>query len=239
MFETLFDVKDFDMFNNSTCKKVVSMLSLYIENKLDLEDRIYVENHFVECSDCYQKYLEMKEIINNLHFEYEKLLSEFERIEANKMFNIREYEMFYKNISPYIDDELSYDESISFRKYLLKSKPARNELANAYGLKNNIKHSVADFQNGLNFNFSKKIVKQLKDENRGTFDSIYKRAAVVLGFMILSLAIISIFLGINYVNQSFARIPEEKIVKTIDIPNESDMVEFFFDKNDKALLTEK
>lgn len=227
------------MFDNSVCKKVVSMLSLYIENKLDLEDRIYVENHFIECSDCYQKYLEMKEIMNNLHFEYEKLLNEFERIESNNVFNIREYEMFYKNISPYIDDELSYDESISFRKYLLKSKPARNELANAYGLKNNIKHSVSDFKSGLNLNFSKKIVKQLKDENRDAFDNIYRRAAVVLGFMILSLAIVSIFLGINYVNQSFAKIPEEKIVRTIEIPYESDMVEFFFDKNNAALLTEK
>ena len=239
MFETVFDVKDFCMINNSVCKKVISMLSLYIENKLDLEDKIYIENHFVECSDCYQKYLEMKEIIHNLHFEYEKLLSEFERIEANKVFSIREYEMFYKNISPYIDDELSYDESINFRKYLLKSKPARNELANAYGLKNNIKHSVADFKNGLNFNLSKKIVKQLKDENRDTFDNVYRRAAVVLGFMMLSLAILSIFLGINYVNQSFAKLPKEKVVNTIEIPQEADMVEFFFDKNDKALLTAK
>ena len=226
------------MINKSVCKKVISLLSLYIENKLDLEDRIFVENHFIDCSDCYQKYLEMKEIMNNLHFEYEKLLSEFERIETNKMFNIREYESFYKNISPYIDDELSYDESINFRKYLLKSKPARAELAVAYGLKNNIKHSVADFKNGLNFNLSKKIVKQIKEENRDTFDNIYKRAAVVLGFMIFSLAIFSIFMGINYLNQSLAQLPEEQIVNTIEIPKEKDMVEFFFDKKE-ALLTEK
>ena len=90
--------------NNPLCKKVISMLSLYIENKLDDDDRLFIENHFLECSSCYQKYIEMKEIISNLHFEYEKLLNEFERIESNKMFNIREYEMFYKNISPYIDD---------------------------------------------------------------------------------------------------------------------------------------
>ena len=107
------------------------------------------------------------------------------------------------------------------------------------GLKNNIKHSVADFKNGLNFNLSKKIVKQLKDENRDTFDNVYRRAAVVLGFMMLSLAILSIFLGINYVNQSFAKLPKEKVVNTIEIPQEADMVEFFFDKNDKALLTAK
>lgn len=226
------------MTDKSVCKKVVSMLSLYVENKLDIEDKIYVENHFLECSDCYQKYLEMKEIINNLHFEYEKLLSEFERIEAGKMFNIREYETFYKNISPYIDDELCYDESIKFRKYLLKSKPARAELASAYGLKNNIKTSVSTFKDGLNINYSKKIVKMLKDENRDSFDNVYKRAAVVLGFMISSLIIASIFMGINYINESFAQTPTSKVVKTIEIPKENEMVEFFF-KDDEALLTAK
>lgn len=226
------------MTDKSVCKKVVSMLSLYVENKLDIEDKIYVENHFLECSDCYQKYLEMKEIINNLHFEYEKLLSEFERIEAGKMFNIREYETFYKNISPYIDDELCYDESIKFRKYLLKSKPARAELASSYGLKNNIKTSVSTFKDGLNINYSKKIVKMLKDENRDSFDNVYKRAAVVLGFMISSLIIASIFMGINYINESFAQTPASKVVKTIEIPKENEMVEFFF-KDDEALLTAK
>ena len=77
---------------NKTCKKVISMLSLYIENKLNEEERFFVENHFLNCINCYQKYLEMKKIINNLHFEYEKLLDEFEKIESNQNFNIREYE---------------------------------------------------------------------------------------------------------------------------------------------------
>ena len=45
---------------NSICKKVGSLLFLYIENKLDDEDRFYVEKHFQTCNDCYQKYLEMK-----------------------------------------------------------------------------------------------------------------------------------------------------------------------------------
>ncbi len=227
------------MVNKEICKKVASMLSLYIENKLDIEDKLFIENHFIDCSVCYQKYLEMKEIMNNLHFEYEKLLNEFERIESNKTFNIREYEIFYKNISPYIDDELSYDESISFRKYLLKSKPARSELASAYGLKNKIKHSVADFKDDLNINFSKKIIRELRNENRDSFDNIYKRAAVVLGVMILSLAIFSIYMGINYVNESLAKTPSSKTMAVIEIPEEESMVEFFFDKNNEPLLIAK
>lgn len=216
------------------------MLFLYIENKLEDEDRVFVENHFQHCSNCYNKYLEMKDIINNLHFEYEKLLDEFERIESGQMFNIREYETFYKNISPYIDDELCYDDSIKFRKYLLKSKAARAELASAYGLKNNIKNSVAMFKDNLNINFSGKIVKQLQEENKYSFDRVYKRAAVVLGFMITTLILVSLYMGFSYVNESFAKnAPASEIARTIEFPNNDDFIEFSFDNDREALLTAK
>ncbi len=225
--------------DNPICKKVVSMMSLYIENKLDEDDRVFVENHFSKCSTCYQKYLEMQEIITNLHFEYEKLLSEFERIESNKIFNIREYEQFYKNISPYIDDELCYDDCIKFRKYLLKSKPARAELASAYGLKNNIKHSVSMFKDKVNINYSKKVMRRLLDENRDSFENVYKRAAVVLGFMISTIIIVSLYVGFNYLNKSFAQEMKQNIVQTVTFPNDNEYVEFYFDENNEALLTAK
>ena len=179
--------------DNPICKKVTSLLSMYIENKLEEKDKLLIENHFMFCSACYQKYLEMKNIMENLHLEYEKMIDEFEKIESNKMFNIREYEVFYENISPYIDDELCYDDSIKFRKYLLKSKPARAELATAYGLKNNIRYSIASYKNNLNINFSKKIVKKLKEETKDSFESVYKRAGIVLGFMVFALILGSFY----------------------------------------------
>ncbi len=226
--------------NNAECKKITSMLLSYIEHKLSDEDRLFVENHFKYCSDCYTKYLEMKKIVKNLHFEYEKLLNEFERVEANQLFNIREYETFYKNISPYIDDELSYDESVKFRKYLLKSKPARVELANAYTLRNNIRHSTAVFKDNLNVNFSKKIIKQLKDENKYTFDAVYKRAAVIIGIMLSALILISVLVGFNYMTNSVAK--AEAVTNNyseIVFPSADDMVEFTFDYGPMALLVNK
>ena len=175
----------------------------------------------------------MKEIMNNLHFEYAKLVSEFEKIEAGKMFNIREYETFYKNISPYIDDELCYDDSIKFRKYLLKSKPARGELANAYKLKNNIRLSVSNFKNGLNINYSKKIIRKLREEQIDSFDRMYKRAAIILSFTIFSLLIVSVYLGIHM----FFNVKKTNIVEVVDIKDDSEMVEFYFDENNKIHLT--
>ncbi len=224
--------------NNPICKKVISMLALYIENKLDETDRLFIENHFFKCRSCYEKYKEMKEIIDNLHFEYEKLIDEFEKIEANKIFNIREYEHFVENISPYIDDELCYDDSIKFRRYLLKSKQARTELANAYGLKNNIRHSVAIFKDNTNVNFSKKVLKRLNSEHKDSFDTIYKRAAIVLGFMITSLIIFTVYMGISYFNESIAKESTQNTVESTIFPSDEEYVEFIFDNNE-ALLTAK
>ncbi len=224
---------------NPVCKKVTSMLSLYIDNKLNEEDVFFIENHFLKCRKCYKKYLEMKEVISNLHFEYEKLLNEFEQIEANKIFNIKEYEVFYENISPYIDDELCYDESIKFRKYLLKSKPARTELANAYGLKNNIRNSIATFKDNININFAKRIIKKLQDKNKDTFENVYRRAAIVLGFMVSILIIVSVFVGISIINESYIKAHASETASIFNFPKDEDLVEFYFDVNGEALLVYK
>ncbi len=226
--------------DNPICKKVISLLSMYIENKLEEKDKLFVENHFMFCSDCYQKYLEMKNIMDNLHFEYEKMINEFNRIEANKVFNIREYEVFYQNISPYIDDELCYDDSIKFRKYLLKSKPARAELATAYGLKNNIRQSIAMYKDNLNINFSKNIINKLKEETKDSFDNVYKRAGIVLGFMVFAIILGSFYMGYNYLNKSFAKETKETINNIVEFPqNDADLIEFTFEDDNEPLLTAK
>ncbi len=228
---------------NPVCRKVISMLSMFIEHKLCESDMLFIENHFYKCQSCYQKYLEMKEIINNLHFEYEKLLSEFDSIENNKLFNIREYETFYNNISPYIDDELCYDESIKFRKYLLKSKPARSELSNAYLLRNNIKSSVDSYKNGLNFNYSKKIINTIKNENKIPYAFFFGKTALVTSLTVFSILVLFIYFLLSHFNESYADdidLENGHVIDTLAFPaDEEDFVEFSFDGNHEALLSDK
>lgn len=223
---------------NSICKKVISMIFLYIEDKLEAKEKMFVEEHLKHCEHCYSKYVEMKKIVDNLHFEYEKLLNEFDKIESTKEFNIREYEQFYKNISPYIDDELNYDDCIKFRKFLLKSKNARNELASAYSLKNNIKNTTNIFKDNLNINFSKKIIKQLKNENKYSFDSIYRRAAIFIGFMITALLLITFFIGFKHFNHTMAE-QTANLYEPFEIQDEDYLVEFTFDDGNEALIVNK
>lgn len=225
--------------NNDICKQVTLMLSNYIENKLTQNERLFVEDHFVVCSDCRKKFYEMNNIMNSLHFEYEKMLNEFQKIEENKISNINEYETFYNNISPYIDDELCYEDSLKFRKYLLKSKPARDELSDVYRLRNTIKESTINFMDKSNVNFSKKVIKRLKEENKYLFPNIYKRAAIAIGFMISILTALLIFIGLNYFNSSYADISNKSSAQNIIFHNDEDWVEFFFDEEGNALLANK
>lgn len=162
------------------------MISLYIDDKLNEEHKAFVEEHFLKCPSCFEKYKQMKNIIENLKLSYEKILKEVENVETVNLFNIREYEKFHNNISAYIDNELTYEESVEFRKYLLKSKSARNDLRNIYKLKNAMQDSIVETINDFNVDFSKKIVFELKKDQDRTFQEVYLKIAGFVGLVILS-----------------------------------------------------
>ncbi len=168
------------------CKKVTSMMSLYIDDKLNDEHKAFVEEHFKNCPQCYQRYKEMKNIIENLKLSYEKIINKVENIETISLFNIREYEKFYNNISAYVDNELSYEEGIEFRKYLLKSKSARGDLKNIYTLQSNVKESISHCIEKSNVNLSKKIIKILKEENKPTPNRYFIKVAAVFAIAFFS-----------------------------------------------------
>lgn len=168
------------------------MISLYIDGKLNDEHKQIVEKHFEECPKCFEKYKAMKEVVENLKLSYERLLNEFEAMENANLFNIREYERFSDNLSAYMDNELSYEESVKFRKYLLKSKSARNDLTTAYKVKNAMQDTILANYLDNQFDFSKKIVTQLKKEDKKYLLKTYTKAAIIAGLLLFSTATIMI-----------------------------------------------
>ncbi|MDD3236708.1 MAG: zf-HC2 domain-containing protein [Candidatus Gastranaerophilales bacterium] len=178
--------------DNNICKQVNSMISLYIDGKLNDEHKQIVEKHFEECPKCFEKYKAMKEVVENLKLSYERLLNEFEAMENANLFNIREYERFSDNLSAYMDNELSYEESVKFRKYLLKSKSARNDLTTAYKVKNAMQDTILANYLDNQFDFSKKIVTQLKKEDKKYLLKTYTKAAIIAGLLLFSTATIMI-----------------------------------------------
>lgn len=216
------------------------MLGLYIENKLSKEDVLFVKEHIESCPACYKKYLTMRSVIKNLRFEYEKLLNEFEKIEAERIFSIREYDNFMNNISPYMDDELTYDESIKFRTYLLKSKKAREQLAIAFKLKNNIQNSFAEINSEKPINFEKEIIKKLKEENeKASRPTFYRKAAIIIGLMLPCLLFLSAYYSYSYLKEKQDVKAALPIVKKVDYFEAKNIQQFDFEELDKSLLTGK
>jgi len=190
------------------------MLGAYIENKLTKEERQFVEFHFGRCAGCRKKFYEMSRIIGDLHYEYEKMLKEFEKLESDKSENLQEYEEFYNDMPLYADNELNYEDSIKFRKYLLKSKSARDELSKIYELRKNIKKSAAEFIGKTKINFSKKVLKRLKSVNSpGSSKRFSSRAKV---FAAVLIAVILALTGFAYYSKSYAHTSKADIKKNAE-----------------------
>ncbi len=171
--------------DENLCKKINSLIAFYVENKLGFEEQKIVEQHLIDCPECRDKYVQMKDAIKNLRKSYENLLEEFKQIEENNLFKIKEYEVFFANISSYIDNELPYNDAVKFRKYLLKSKPAQKGLQEAYSLENKLQKTFRDYSENLRINYSKNIIDKLKQERKEPVSMVFKRMIITLGVLLL------------------------------------------------------
>lgn len=171
------------MSDKYICKKVVSLLSLYIDNKVTYNEREFIEEHLAECEECHKKYMYLKSLIHSLKDSYRKVLEIAMQKQKKATFSIREHEKFMENISPYIDNELESSESFEFRRYLMKSKVAQKELRQAYYVQKEMTNAFEITKKDMNVDFSKNIISEFKEkENRIPAPKIYK-VAIVLGLL--------------------------------------------------------
>ena len=153
------------MTNKTVCRKVSSMLSLYIDNKVSYQQRAFIENHLANCPECYKKYLYLKSMIKDLKASYKQVLDLAMKKQQHRTFLISEHEKFMKNVSPYVDNELDSKECFEFRKYLMKSKNAQKELKNVYIIQKRMRQIFEKTKETASLNISKKIMNTLKGVN--------------------------------------------------------------------------
>ena len=159
------------METNPECKKIISLLSLYVDNKVTYHERMFVEEHLAFCPECYQKYMYLKQLIYSLKDSYRKVMEMAVSRQKNETFSIREHEKFLENLSPYIDNELQQPESYEFRKYLMKSKTAQKELKNTYIVQKHLKYAYNNICKKTPQEISCNVIKQLT-EPKNIFDSV-------------------------------------------------------------------
>ena len=178
------------MENNAICKKVSSMLSLYIDDKVTEEERYFIEEHLSECRECHKKYIYLKSLIKSLKDSYKQVMELALKKQKQESFSIREHEKFLDNLSPYVDNELSALESYEFRKYLTKSKPAQKELKNTYLLQKKLRTTFEKTVQKADFDISAKVINELKQTN------LQKQTVVMDAFFNKRIAKIAILSGL-------------------------------------------
>lgn len=176
------------MEKKHACKKVISLLSLYADNKVTYSEREFIEEHLAFCPECYKKYMYLKQLIYTLKDSYRKVVEMAAARNKNTTFSIREHEKFLENISPYIDNELEQSESIEFRRYLMKSKAAQKELRNIYFVQREIKDSYEKTKKNLKKDFSKTISGQISTKQPVQLHSKVYKVAILAGLVIFGAA---------------------------------------------------
>lgn len=191
------------MTQSTVCKRVTSLLALYIDNKLDVETKEFVEKHLQICPECNKKYNMLRELISELRKAYQNLEVDA-NTERNTQFNIKEHEKFQNNLSAYFDNELPLNESLIMKKYMIKYPKARKELEELYLLHNIITTSFNSTKKNFNDNYAKKICFKIQgkvyDKKKQVSFKIASYVAAIL--IILMITFYSLPIGKTVINKS-------------------------------------
>lgn len=181
------------MNESAACKKITSLLAMYIDKKLDLDTMEFVKAHLEVCSTCYKKYILLKGLINELRKAYQEITTEAELQEKNQKFNIKEYENFQSNLSSYFDNELSLNQCISMKKYMIKFPNARKDLEQLYNLHKLVINSQEAVKKTLTQDYSHTICHKLFGKSKKYKQKKFLKIASFAGILI----IISSIIGTN------------------------------------------
>ncbi len=166
------------------CKKVSSLLSQYIDNKVTRQEKEFIEEHLAMCPDCYKKFIYLKNLINSLKDSYKKVMNMALQKQRKATFSIRDHENFRTNLSPYLDNELPTGESFTFRKYLVKSKMAQRELRQAYSLQKKLHNSFELTKKQLKTDFSKLVLSEIKEQRKFLYKQKTAKIAILAGLLL-------------------------------------------------------
>lgn len=204
------------MSDNTICKKVSSMLSLYIDNKVSYQERAYIEDHLANCEECYKKFLYLKSLIKSLKDSYKQVLELAMQKQKQATFSIREHEKFIENLSPYVDNELAAQDCFEFRKYLMKSKMAQKELKNTYIMQKEMRIAFDKAKKNMNTDISRLVINTIKNKNTNV---IYlERFREFLNPKTFKIAILAGLIFIGAAELNYLKVPiKQKIEKTIKL----------------------
>ena len=177
---------------NLTCTQVSALLSFYINDRLNEQLRQFVQAHLDVCPTCRAKYEALKDMVLSLKEVHQKLST----VQASKpQAEVSpQYKEFKTNLSAYVDSELTDEENIKVKKYVISNPEARNDLERMYKFKKLLHSSFEKTKNETKADFSKYILRRIDmQEEVYASDSFAKVVAffiIILTLFTLSAVII-------------------------------------------------
>ena len=173
-----------------TCLQMDVLISFYIDGELSEALRAKVEEHLKECPTCRAKL----NIISSLFTDVKKRLNnDKEEVYLTNTHSSKQYQFFKKNLSAYIDNELSEEDNVKIRKYTIGNKKARKDLENIYNIRKLMKDSFHKTKNTSKPDFSKNVMKQVNidDQNELGFNPLISVAfAFVVSVLLISAIVV-------------------------------------------------
>jgi anti-sigma factor RsiW len=165
-----------------TCAQMDVLISFYIDGDLSSTLKSQVEEHIKLCPTCRAKFdiiksmlLEMK---NNLGGEMN-----FAQKTAEDKVSSQQYRIFKNNLSAYVDNELSEDESVKFKKFAIHNKNARKDLENIYNIRKLMSESFKKSKSESKRDFSKHVLRQLELEDEASL-GVHPAIKLLVFFML-------------------------------------------------------
>ena len=147
------------MTTNLTCTQVSALLSFYIDDKLSVQLKQFVESHLEICPSCKSKFEALKKMVSSLKEVHERMAEVKPDYDINQI--TQQQEEFQTNLSAYVDNELSDEENIKVKKYVISNPKAREDLESMYNLKKVLANAFQKTKQEAKEDYSKYILKRI------------------------------------------------------------------------------
>lgn len=154
-----------------TCTQMDVLISFYIDGDLSKALKNQVEEHLKECPGCRAKYDIIKSMLSDLKNSFDMQEDSVSNDVYRDSFNSTtstQFRLFKNNLSAYLDNELSSDESVKIKKFTINNKSARKALEDSYNIKRLMNDSFKKTKSDAKQDFSRSVLKQLELEEEAT-----------------------------------------------------------------------
>ncbi len=143
------------------CNQFENLFSFYLNGELSLPMKEAFEEHLRECPQCCMKFDILKNIIGDIKEAYSKFLSEEEYIEAEPV--TQEY-VTGAELSAYIDNELSDENSVKIRRNIIAKPKVREKIDKLYKLRKIMSDSFAEHKKSLKTDYARDIISKMDNQ---------------------------------------------------------------------------